>query len=94
MVIISLDRVLKAVYNGSPAEIALKLGLVTSLSYHFLFQFPRQAAVSKCLFAFVACNIISFLLTITTGPETTILSCCKGMLAFNITFVSSHCVSY
>jgi len=84
-----MEQALQTIYNGSPVETAVKLALVGSLSYHFLFQFPRQAEVKKCLLAVGVSNVIVVLLAMFAGPFRNSLSWCAAMLVFNITFVTT-----
>jgi len=90
MASVSLEKALQTIYNGSPVETAVKLALVGSLSYHFLFQFPRQAEVLKCFLAVGLWNVIFVLLAVFTSPARNPLSWCAGILVFNIAFVNHY----
>ena len=84
-----MEKALETIHSGSPVEIAVKLALVGSLSYHFLFQFPRQAEVMKCLLAVGLWNVLFLLLAMFAGPFRNFLSWCAGIFVFNITFVTA-----
>jgi len=84
MATIITENALRALSNGSPLENGMRMGPVAGLSYHFLFQSPRQADVLKCLLAVASYNIMFILMTAFVGP---ILSGAVGCLVFNLTFV-------
>jgi len=86
MVAASMEKALQEICKGSPGEIGLKFGLVAGLSYHFLFQFPRQAEVLKCLLAIAFCNLVFVFLAV-AAPKHTIWTIYLGGLVFNMTLV-------
>jgi hypothetical protein len=85
MATVSVEHVVHAMLNGSPAEVAIKLGIAASLSYHFLCQFRRQAEVSTCLIVIAFIDLLFVGILKSTGP--TISDFLVGTGVFNLTFV-------
>ena len=83
---LSMEDGLQGDGHYARAVVAIKLGIVASLSYHFFCQFPAQAEVSRCLLAIASVNVLFGILKL-IGPTRTLSNFSADLVVFNVTLV-------
>ena len=83
----ALATFLEHVQHYSTVELALKLGLITGSVHHFACQYPTQADILTCLYAFSVADAFFLAATFLSERGPTFVGSFVGLILFNTIYV-------